>query len=193
MSSCRARMSSCRAKKNSINCKANSWLGAVDAAGICVNNDGQVKDTKLKNGHERKAGDTVLASDKLMPGTEIRVSAAITCPAASNYYVDGEKVIETTYRVIEAKQDISKCNVVILNSSKLSYSNGKQIYLIKGKDFKVTTKVNGKTTTLSTNDYEIESITNNKFLGTATVVLRGKGNYGGTKKFTFKIKAKSVS
>lgn len=41
-------ISSCRAKKNSINCKANSWLGAVDAAGICVNNDGQVKDTKLK-------------------------------------------------------------------------------------------------------------------------------------------------
>ncbi len=41
-------ISSCKAKKNSIYCKANSWLGAIDAAGICVNNDGQINDTKIK-------------------------------------------------------------------------------------------------------------------------------------------------
>ncbi|MBE5858819.1 MAG: hypothetical protein E7301_01670 [Butyrivibrio sp.] len=41
-------ISSCKAKKNSINCKANAWLGAIEAAGICVNNDGQISNTKLK-------------------------------------------------------------------------------------------------------------------------------------------------
>ena len=40
---------------------------------------------------------------------------------------------------------------------------------------------------LKSNDYEIVSITKNKLIGKATVILRGKGSYGGTCKFTFKV------
>ncbi len=48
------------------------------------------------------------------------------------------------------------------------------------------------TTRLTVDDYEIVSYKNNVAVGNATVVLRGKGNYGGTKTVTFKIKRNSI-
>lgn len=45
---------------------------------------------------------------------------------------------------------------------------------------------------LAADDYEIVSYSNNVKKGTATVIIKGVGNYGGTKKITFKIKSKKV-
>ena len=39
----------CKAKKNSVTIKANSWLGEADGAGICIDNDGQILNTKVTN------------------------------------------------------------------------------------------------------------------------------------------------
>ena len=41
-------------------------------------------------------------------------------------------------------------------------------------------------------NFTIESITNNSRMGTATVILKGTGEFGGTKKVTFKITAASM-
>jgi hypothetical protein len=46
---------------------------------------------------------------------------------------------------------------------------------------------------LTSNDYDIVGYSNNVNLGTATVVIRGKGEYGGTKNVTFKIVKKAVN
>lgn len=51
-------------------------------------------------------------------------------------------------------------------------------------------KVSIKGTTLGEDDYDIVSYSNNTQKGSAKVTLRGKGNYGGLKTQTFKIKAK---
>ena len=45
---------------------------------------------------------------------------------------------------------------------------------------------------LGKDDYEIVSISSNRFLGTASVTIRGKGKYGGTNTFKFKIGARSI-
>ena len=58
-----------------------------------------------------------------------------------------------------------------------------------GKDA-VTVKV-GKVT-LTADDYDIISYSNNVKKGTATMIIRGKGNYGGTKTVKFTIKSKGL-
>jgi hypothetical protein len=44
-------------------------------------------------------------------------------------------------------------------------------------------------TTLTSADYDIVSYKNNIEKGNASLVIRGKGNYGGSKTITFDIKA----
>ena len=47
-------------------------------------------------------------------------------------------------------------------------------------------------TVLTTDDYEIIGYSNNVKKGTATVTIKGKGNYGGTKAVKFTIQAKKM-
>lgn len=46
---------------------------------------------------------------------------------------------------------------------------------------------------LTAADYEIVSCTNNTGVGSMTITIAGKGNYGRTKSQSFKIKAKSMN
>ncbi len=73
--------------------------------------------------------------------------------------------------------DISDCSIK-LSSSSAAY-NGKAIKP------SVTVKQNGKTLKKGT-DYTV-SYKNNKNIGTATVTVKGKGNYSGSKVLSFKI------
>ncbi len=66
-----------------------------------------------------------------------------------------------------------------------------QVYSGKAKKPAVKVVLNGKTLKKGT-DYTV-SYKNNKAIGTATVTVKGKGNYTGTAKKTFKINPKAVS
>jgi len=48
-------------------------------------------------------------------------------------------------------------------------------------------------TKLTESEFEIVSCTNNIKKGNATITIKGKGNYGGTKTIRFKIKSKGFS
>lgn len=130
--------------------------------------------TTLADGTVRPAGSVIQAADILPAGTFVTVTAK----GMGNY--TGEA--SCTYRIVQA--DISKAKGKI----------AAQIYTGKaiepGKS-DITLKV-GKTT-LAPTDYEIVSYSNNVKKGTATVVVKGVGNYGGTCTIKFKIKSKVFS
>lgn len=122
-------------------------------------------------------GTLLTKKDKVNAGINVKV--IITGKGA--YY--GK--LETTYRITEA--DFSKAKISI---SPQIY-NGEDV-LLSEKD--ITVKI-GKTILLYGTDYEIvtDSYKNNKNKGTASVIIAGKGNYGGMKTSKFKIKAKGLS
>ena len=101
----------------------------------------------------------------------------VTVIGKGNY--SGE--VSTSFRVFEKGKSVSSAKVTV---NKEAVYNGEKITLSKD-DLIVKIGQN----TLTADDYEIVQYTNNLKKGTATVILRGKGLYGGTKKFTFKIKA----
>ena len=120
-------------------------------------------------------------------GTLIEVRVKVTCSEKSPYK-EGSYELIGYYQILDNGLDISKAIVTIKDASKLSYNNGKYVLPLKERDLIVTI---GKTT-LSSDDYEIVSVTNNKFVGRATITIRGKGRYGGSKKAVFKIGAKPI-
>jgi hypothetical protein len=74
--------------------------------------------------------------------------------------------------------------------AKFVFQNGEAVIPLRESDIVVTIK--GRNTPLGADDFEIMSVSDNRFMGTATVILRGKGEYGGTKTLTFKIGAMSL-
>lgn len=153
------------------------------------------EDTTLANGSRKYAGDVVKDSDKPVSGTVIRVEVKVVCSDKSPYSsISSESLLEGNYRIIASGMDISKYTVKVKDPSKLAYNGGNDVELLKEEDLEISYKAKGQTTptVLSSSDYEIVSITNNRFIGTATVTVRGKGAYGGTKTFTFKIAARSL-
>ncbi len=128
-------------------------------------------DTKLVDGTLRQAGSVVGEKDIVPAGTTITVSVK----GLGNYSGN----ISGTYRIVQA--DISKAKAAVVN----------QVYtgdaIEPGKD-EITLKISGFK--LAEADYEIVSYSNNVNKGTATIIVKGVGNYGGTKKITFKIQKK---
>jgi uncharacterized repeat protein (TIGR02543 family) len=131
---------------------------------------------------------TLKANDKIAAGTQIKAVAKVFTSGKGNY--EGEGTITGYYTLIDKKYDIKNARVTSADGGQISfeYNNGTAIIPLKKQDLKVT--LGGSV--LSSEDYEIESIKGNTFLGTATVVIRGKGVYGGTKSFTFKITARQL-
>ena len=99
------------------------------------------------------------------------------------------RLLEGSYRIIDAAKDISAARVTVKDVSGLGFSNGMEVIPLSETDLKVILK--GKE--LSTEDYRIVSVTDNRFLGTARVVIEGIGEYGGRKTFTFKISARGMT
>lgn len=97
--------------------------------------------------------------------------------------------ITFTYRIISA--NVSSASVSIAKDSNLKNGldyTGKARY-IKKSDLVVRFGKN----TLTANDYDIVNYQNNIKKGKATITIKGKGNYGGTKKYTFKINPKTIT
>lgn len=132
------------------------------------------EDTVLADGTFRAEGSALENSDVLPVGCVIRVEVT----GKGNYT---SAVAFGKYRVVKA--DISKATVKV----ETQYYTGKAVE--PGKD-QISIVVKG--VKLSPSDYEIVSYSNNVNKGTATIVLRGVGNYGGMKTVKFKISAKTV-
>ncbi|MBR3345312.1 MAG: Ig-like domain-containing protein [Solobacterium sp.] len=132
-----------------------------------------VEVTNNKQSVYRMAGDAVDAKDIVPAGAVIKV----TVTGMKNYTGS----LSGTYKVIKAVENIAKAKVTVANQE----YTGRPVTVAK-KDITIML---GETK-LASGDYEIVSYTNNIKKGTATMVIRGIGNYGGTKTVKFKIDAK---
>ncbi len=133
------------------------------------------EDTILDDGTVRTAGTVIDKKDIIPAGTVI----CVTVTPKGNYTgepLTGEYAIKT--------YDISGAAVTI----PAQIYTGKPITFDKNDPKQITVKVKGKV--VDPDQFEIVSYQNNVAKGTATVIIRGKDNYGGTKKVTFKINAK---
>ncbi|MBD5474426.1 MAG: hypothetical protein HDR17_00305 [Lachnospiraceae bacterium] len=134
----------------------------------------------LINKTYKKAGDPIGVDDIIPAGTMLNVK--ITAKGR-----DYTGTVLGTYRITAAS--ITKAKVSIKDQT----YTGKAIELDTKADPQVVyVEVNG--TALKPEEYEIVdgSYSNNINKGTAKVVIRGRGNYGGTKTATFKIKGKGL-
>ena len=120
-------------------------------------------------------GSEVKDTDIIPAGTEIFV----TVKAKEGSGFTGE--LTGSYRIVQA--DIGKVAAKVTDQT---YTGSA---ITPGKE-EITLTM--KKVPLTADDYEIVSYSNNVKKGTATVIIKGVGNYGGTKKITFKIKSKKV-
>ena len=172
--------------------KANAWKSApvltdTDGKKLVAGTDYEkniaytyLNDTSIIDGSDktrptiiRHKGEEVQSNDILPVNAVIKV----TVTGKGNY----EGTREGTFRIIAV--DISKAKVTI----PVQYYTGKPVWLNKED---ITVKVGSET--LSSLDYDILSYSNNIQKGTATVTLKGKGKYGGTKTVSFKISQRSM-
>ncbi|WP_081795552.1 GH25 family lysozyme [Butyrivibrio sp. MC2021] len=129
------------------------------------------------NGEIRNEGDFVLSTDIVPPGTRIKA----TVIGIGNFQGEGSAI----FRFVGTS--IAGAKVKIADQ----YYTGRPVYLDKDDIISVTL---GKELILPEN-YEIVpgSYVNNINKGTASVTLRGVGDYGGTVTATFKIAPKSIT
>lgn len=131
--------------------------------------------TTLADGELKAAGDPVGSKDILPVGTVVRVTVT-----GKNSYTG---TLSGTYRI--TAKSITKASVTVQP----------QIYtgleVKPGKD--QITKITVGRDTLQEDDYEIIDYTNNIKKGTAKMIIKGVGDYGGTKTVTFKITARKIA
>ncbi|MCR5501792.1 MAG: InlB B-repeat-containing protein [Lachnospiraceae bacterium] len=154
-------------------------------------------DTTLKDGTVKNAGDPVLATDKVLPGTKIRLTVKAFCSEKSGYVSEGEGTEFTaTYRVIDSMHNLGAAKAAFneTGKTKFVYSNCEPVTVTESDmDVRIgATKKKPGTQLDPATDYEIVSITNNRLFGTAVFTVRGKGEYGGMKKFRLKMNPRSV-
>ncbi len=131
------------------------------------------KDTKLDNGTLKKAGTPVADTDILPADAQIRITLK---HGSGNGYTG---TFQGTFRIVKA--DIKSAKVEIPAQT----YTGDTITPNK-KQIKVT--LAGKK--LRDENYDIVLCTDNVKKGKATITLKGKGNYGGTKTAKFTISAR---
>ena len=132
--------------------------------------------------YDAGSGIELTTDDKPVEGSIIRVDVRLSCPETSQY--TGDATISGYYRLVGAGKNIKKARVSVVTSDLFIYSGGQEIIPVKSKDLKVT--LDG--IDLGSEDYDIVSVKNNVFIGTATIELSGKGEYGGTKKVNVRVK-----
>lgn len=146
----------------------------MDIGGLTVKIGGK------KSGYSVVCDGTELTKNDVVDAKE-KVKAVVTAKGA-NYSGSNE----ATYTIVV--QDISKAKVVV----KAQVYTGKEI-MVTADDF-TTIKV-GDTTLEKGTHFEIldDSYANNVNKGTASVTIKGIGNYGGTKRVTFKITSRTMA
>nr|MCR5267804.1 leucine-rich repeat protein [Lachnospiraceae bacterium] len=135
--------------------------------------DYEIQGYKYKGGD--KDGQPVGQEDKVGAGTEIEV----TVIGKGSY----TGTASGTFRIVA--QDISKLTATL---DPKAYT-GKAVKLNKGD---IKWKSGGKFVNDVTFDFDESSYKNNVNKGKATVIVKGTGNYGGTKTITFTIGSKGI-
>lgn len=130
---------------------------------------------KVKPAINREIGDEVGEKDIVPAGTVIKVTVT---GSGKNY--KSTDSISTTYRI--AASDINKLSASIPN---FIYT-GREIIISKD-DISWKSGIN----VLSDVTFDIVGYSNNVKKGRATVIVRGTGNYGGTKSITYNIGTKT--
>ena len=171
---------SMQAKDKVAGTKKNSYATAVTITDLDGKNLQAGKDYEKLLTYQ--CGDTVL--DKNMEPSAYPAGTVIKVTAVGKGAYTGE--ISATYRMIAVSIEKAK---VTLNGS-FNYE-GKELQIAQDQ-LKIELKVGRETRTLSAQDYEIIGYKNNRTKGTATVILHGLGEYGGTKNVTFKIGARPI-
>ena len=135
------------------------------------------------NGKKLGGSDVKFKVPKISSALEIGDTVPVDLVWGAGNYT-GE-IEDLSYRIIDPKKNISKSKVKIGNS--ISYTR-KGISLTADD---ITVKLGGSP--LDKDSYEIAATHANPGNSTGTVVIRGKGEYGGLKIQTFKINRKGVS
>lgn len=158
--------------------RANVWKSLVtltdlDGKKLVAGKDYGTIEYAYLNGRAIQAGEIVKAGSVII--------ATATAKVGSNYI--GK--VSCTYRITQAT--IEKARVTINSQTYTGTA-------IKPKTSDMTVKV-GTVELVAGKDYEIinDSYSNNINKGTASVTIRGIGNYGGIRKVNFTIKAKGFS
>ena len=137
------------------------------------------KYTYAEDGREVKDDDPIPAS-----GTLIRVEVSITTKSTGPYKVS-QNTFATYYRIIN--NNLKKAKVTVNPGKEFYYNESKSVQITKDD---ITVTLNGDVVDKA--NYEIVSIKNNRLIGTASAEIRGVGNYGGTRRFSFKVKARKL-
>lgn len=154
--------------------------GKVLKAGLDYSNSivySYAEPVRLSNGTVRRNGEAVGADDIVPAGAVIKA----TVTGIGSYY--GQ--ISGLFKV--CKTDIKSASISFVPDVTFIY-NGQ--FQIPAKD-QIKVVVNGNE--LTADCFEIQNCYGNLNSGTATLVLRGKGNYGGTVTFKFKIDSVSIN
>lgn len=119
-------------------------------------------------------------------------SALLATAAAASFAVgaSGYKPSEDAAPMFSISAEAAGARAVNISKCTATLAKTELIYNGKAQTPAVTVKYGSKKLTLN-KDYTL-SYSNNKKIGTATVKVKGKGNYTGTKKLTFIIRPKSV-
>ncbi len=160
------------------------------------------EDTKLCDYYTtRYEGEKVDPTDRLLPGTVIKVSLRLSRIPVSDKspytHVDGEKSSDSIfgyYRVVsgDPSYNISRFKVQLKDSNKLSFNSGDSVILTES-DLLVTRTLAGQTQEIDVSGYCIKSVTDNRFIGKTTIVIEGRGDYFGTKTLSVKLTGRKVS
>ncbi len=169
-----------QAKDKVAGTKKNSYATAVTITDLDGKNLQAGKDYEKLLTYQ--CGDTVLNKD--MEPSTYPAGTVIKVTAVGKGAYTGE--ISATYRMVAVSIEKAK---VTLNGS-FNYE-GKELQIAQDQ-LKIELKVGRETRTLNAQDYEIIGYKNNLTKGTATVILHGLGEYGGTKNVTFKIGARPI-
>ena len=162
-------------------------MAAGKVKATVVDGDGNALKTSqytLKIYKDAESNDAYNAKDLLSAGTIIYVELT----AKDN---DVNLIGKTPREEFKVGKDISKAKVVLSDKIKkgIAYTGGR----ITLKEGDLTVTLRGVTGSLKMgDDYELVAYSNNINKGTATAVIRGKGDYSGTKTIKFKITQKTM-
>ena len=177
-----------------------SWdnQGLFDINGNALQSLKFYKNSQTKKADEKTVVVNLLNKDKKEIGTkyitklEVGKNVSLSLPKIDGYDTPkcNVKVASSDKDVIFVNATYTKKSTISINSATVSNIKNKT-YTGKAQTQNVVVKLKGKTLKKD-KDYTVK-YSNNKAVGTATIIITGKGNYSGTIKKTFKISIKNSS
>ena len=131
-------------------------------------------------------GTEIRDNETVKPGTLIEVRVRVISRAGGFYM--GEAELKGYYRVYDPERNIKNASVSV---GSIDYDMGNEIIPVNKSDFKLI--MPGESEPLDSEYFEVVSITRNRFIGTATVTVRGRNGYGGIRKIRIRIMKRNMA